>query len=78
MDKISPQLKIVETVNGSTYTQAALSKMIVVDHIQAPKAEKAKKEMLIEDEAKINLNELQAEKPIEYAASATENKSINK
>lgn len=78
MDKISPQIKIVESANGSSYTQAALSKMIVVDHIQAPKAEKAKKEMLIEDEAKINLNDLQAEKPIENAASSTENKSINK
>lgn len=72
LDKIS-QENIVETVNGSSYTQAALSKMIVVDHIQTPKAEKADSEVLKAE------SPIAAEKPTENAASAlSEKKAINK
>ena len=63
MEKIS-QTNIIETVDGSSYTQAALSKMIVVDHMQAPKAEKADKQVLMAE----SLN----------AASAIEKKAITK
>jgi len=71
LDKIS-QVNFVETVSGSSYTQAALSKMIVVDHhIQAPKS--AEKGALITES-----RPAAAQKQVENAASSSEKKSITK
>lgn len=72
-------MNIVETVNGSSYTQAALSNMIVVDHIQEPKSEKLEKEFLLVDQLNNDKkNELQADQKFDDAISNSENKQITK
>jgi len=53
--------KISESINESSFTEAALSKLIVVDHTQNPKLEKNEnlplKEILLNvDNSKINHN----------------------
>lgn len=40
--------KIVDILSGSSYTEAALTKLIVVDHTQTPKLEKSENVLIKE------------------------------